>query len=122
VIFSRVRFLKNPVVVEPITASRLAVLFPVGQRVRGRLLAKLDDEQYLLRLKGHTLMAKSSVDLEEGEPVSAIVLSTWPRLHLQIHRPPGNRQSARHNKQPSASDQDDEALQYAGRAVIDIRV
>jgi hypothetical protein len=119
---SRLRCPEGPVPVEAITSSRLAVLFPVGQRVRGRLLARLDEEQYLLRLKGYTLVAESSIELEEGAPISATVVSTWPRLHLQIRQAPDERQADRRKKQSGLKDSGDEAPQHGGRAVIDIRV
>jgi hypothetical protein len=81
---SRINLLHRPVTIEPITPARLAMLFPIGRRVAGRLVAKLDDDKYLLRLKGLSLIAQSSIDFEEGDAVTAIVLSTWPRLQLQV--------------------------------------
>jgi hypothetical protein len=121
---SRVRSVSWPRAIAPITAARLAMLFPVGQRVRGRLLAKLDEEKYLLRLKGHNLIARSSVDLDEGEPISALVVSTWPRLHLQIQQrdkgaPNGGRASGAEANSIAA---DEKSSLRFGPVRVDIRV
>lgn len=121
---SRIQLLNRPVAVEMITPARLAMLFPVGQRVRGRLLAKLDDEKYLLRLKGLSLVAKSSIDFEEGESVSAIVLSTWPRLQLQVRNSQNDEELHRRSFGETSAENSviDPLMEGTGPVRVDIRV
>lgn len=79
-----VRGVQWPFGVHTIAVTRLATLFPVGRRVRGRIVAKLEQEKYLLRLRGHHFVAHSSVQLDEGAVFTAVVRSTSPRLYLQL--------------------------------------
>ncbi len=122
--FPRIPFLQRPVAVEPITPARLAMLFPIGQRVRGRMMAKLDDKKYLLRLKGLSLIAKSSIDFDEGDPVTAIVLSTWPRLQLQVRDAQNDEEASRNSRDPESVQKTliDPTLSGLGAARVDIRV
>lgn len=78
------RGLPWPYRVEPVAAPRLATLFLVGRRVRGRIIAKLAREKYLLRLRGYHFVAQSSAPLDEGESITAVVCSSSPQVLLQL--------------------------------------
>ena len=121
---SRIHFLQRPVAIEPITPARLAMLFPIGQRVRGRMMAKLDDEKYLLRMKGLSLIAKSSIDFEEGDPVTAVVLSTWPRLQLQVRDSFDDEAASRESRDQARGEKTliDHTLAGLGAVRVDIRI
>lgn len=103
-----VRGLRRPYAIEPITSVRLAVLFPVGQRVRGRLIAKLEEEKYLLRLKGHYFVARSSFPFDEGSQITAVVKNTWPRLHLQLQAKDVNNAKAKNSTDNASSDNEND--------------
>jgi len=64
--------------------ARYSSLLKEGEVISGKILEKLNSTNYLIRIKGHHLVAESENPLTEGEEKTFIVLKSEPKIELKL--------------------------------------
>ncbi|RKY89292.1 hypothetical protein DRQ09_01635, partial [candidate division KSB1 bacterium] len=64
--------------------EKFTLFLKKGEIVNGKILQKLDDMNYLIRMKGHNIVAESEYPLVKGEEKTFKVIKTYPKIELKL--------------------------------------